>query len=319
MVNFFSRFFSPKPTFNPALGDRLATTILKEAKVGKLQTALEAIAPLRKGGWDQRAFYTELAGRYLPHAEALAVMPDSALGNLIKGNYYIHSAWDARGGGKANTVSNEGWILFFERLDKARIVLERAAQQDAEDPCPLATLQTVGMGSQLERTIIDKWFLEAISRDRFNQQAHYRKLFALCEKWGGSHQEMYNFARQTLSHLPEKSTLHSLIYLAYQEHFLYLASFEKDINAARALTKNSAVQAESITMYERSFKQRSTVESVADYWPHNTVAWWFMIMGKKEQARQEAKKIGLNFTEFPWRIFYSPETKGYEKFLHFTK
>lgn len=319
MFSFISRLFLPKPVFNPALGDSLATIILKESREGKLTTAFEAIAPMRTDDWDRRGFYAELAGRYLRQSENLVSAPDNSLGNLIRGYYYTHAAWDARGGGQADTVTNQGWTLFFERLELARTFLVRSADQDNEDPSPLAALQTVGMGLQLERAITDEWFLEATSRDRFNQQAHFRKLFALCQKWHGSHDEMYDFARQTLSKLPDTSTLHSLIYLAYQEHFLYLAHFDNNPDGARALPRNDKIRTESIAVYERSFRCRSAINSVADYWPHNVTAWWFMMLDKKEQAIQEAKKIGMNFTEFPWRIFYVPPTKGYQKFLRFTR
>ena len=319
MFKFLSGLFLPKPVFNPALGDLLATILLKESMAGKLTTAFDAIAPIRTGDWDRRAFYAELAGRYFSQPESLLSTPDNSLGNLIRGYHYIHAAWAARGGGQADSVTNQGWISFFDKLGMARAALERSAEQDADDPSPLAALQTVGMGLQLDRTVTDEWFVEAISRDPFNQQAHFRKLFALCQKWSGSHDEMYSFARQTMSKLPDTSTLHSLIYLAYQEHFLYLAHFDKNPDGARALPRNSNIRTESIAVYERSFGRRPTITSVADYWPHNVAAWWFMMMDKKEQARQEAKKIGRNFTEYPWLIFYVPPTKGYQKFLRFTR
>ncbi len=162
-----------KPVFDPALGDQLGQIILDEAKRGKLDTLLKEVDLLRNDEWDRRAFYVDLAGKYLTDIKNPDTLSDIPLHNLLKGNLAINLAWRARGGGDASTVSKDGWNLFHKKLDIAGRYLLRAGEQDLEDPTPFALLQTVAQGLQLDRKIADAWFDEASRRDPTNQ-AGYR-------------------------------------------------------------------------------------------------------------------------------------------------
>ena len=50
---------------------------------------------------------------------------DSVTAPIALGNAYLNYAYLARGGGYANTVTDEGWRLFAERVQLARETLER--------------------------------------------------------------------------------------------------------------------------------------------------------------------------------------------------
>jgi hypothetical protein len=311
---FKSLFGAPKPVYDPALGDSLGISILAEAKLGRLDTLLKEIDRFRVGKWDARAFYLDLAAENIPNTVNLEKLPDTPVGNLIKGAGTINLAWKARGRGDAKTVSEVGWVMFHDYLHTAGKHLTRASQQDAEDPTPFAFLQTVAMGLELERKFAQTWLQEALKRDPTNQQAHLRHLWVLCKKWGGSHEEMYAFARETMQRIPWDSTLNSILYCAFHEHYLYFIAFDQDQLGARRFIMDNQIRAESIAVYEKSLKNRKVITQAADYYPHNLTAWWFLTLKVPEVVRVETKKIGPYFTKYPWSIYHPQDpAAAYQK------
>jgi hypothetical protein len=308
-----SLFGEKKLVFDPTLGDSLAGTILKEAERGQVSTLLKKDQSLRSGEWDRRFYYIELAGKTLSRTDQV---PDTPLGNLLKGSAAINSAWAARGHGGAETVSAQGWALFEKQLISAHQFLLTAAEQDREDPTGLVFLLTVAQGLQLDRTSATAWLKEALRRDPLNQQAHYRYLFLTLKKWGGSHEEMYAFARETMARTPPTSTLYPILYLAFQEYYLYQLAFAKNREAAFAFLADPAVRQESLAIYQNSLAKRKSIERISDYWPHNVAIWWFMVLKMPEIVRQETKKVGSHFTQFPWTIFFEDPVAGYQKALN---
>jgi hypothetical protein len=305
--------FGFQSALDPALGDPLANAVMNEAKRGKIDTLLTKVDALRSGEWDRRMFYADLAGDWLTSDQNIEMLPDVAIGNLVRGSAAIKRAWKARGGGQADTVSESGANQFFKHLDFAGKQLIRAAEQDPEDPTAFAFLQTVAMGLQLDRRLAQDWFDEAVRRDPVNQQAHIRRLTLLCEKWGGSHAEMYAFARSTMEKVPPTSTLHpSILYYAFQEHYLYFKAFDKDMAGAKAFLQDQSIREESVTVYNRSLRQRQRIERVSDYWPHNVTVWWFWMLKMREIVRLETKKIGPHLTKYPWAMFYKSPIIAYQ-------
>lgn len=308
-----SLFNMGKPIYDPTLGDSLARRILEDAKAEKVDKVINQIAPIRTGQWDKRNFYVDLAGEHITNQKVLGTLPDSSIGNLIRGSMAIHLAWAARGGGQAETVTKEGWDIFFRFLNIAGNSLLRAGEQDMEDPTPFALLQTVAMGMQLDRKTTESWFHEAVKRDKYNQGAHYGHLFLLCKKWGGSHEEMFEFARTTSSNTPDNMTLHTILYIAFQEYYLYYVAFERDEVKANSFIHEKRTREESIRTYQKSLLNRKKIDQVSDYWPHNVTAWWFMMLNIPEVVRRETQKIGPYFTKYPWLIFYRDPAAGYHQ------
>ncbi len=269
-------------------------------------------APLRDNKWDLRAFYVTLVAQHLLNPHRVQRLDDTPLCNLIKGRVGIHMAWQSRGYGTGDTVTDDRARLFFKHLQSAEQYLLRAAEQDPEDPTPWAFLQTVARGLQREHGLVKQWFHEAVRRDPTNQQAHYQHLLFVCEKWSGSHEEMYDFARDTVKNAPPGSTLMSILYLAFQERYLYFLAFEQDQQGARAFLRDRQVRRESLAVYKRSLQQREHIDSLADYWPHNLAAWWFLKLDMPDIVRQETKKIGRYCTEDPWAIFTKNPADGYQ-------
>lgn len=125
--------------------------------------------------------------------------PDSNVTLLIKGQVYISYAWDARGGGYANTVTPEGWKLMRERLVEAEVALTRAWEKDPTDAQAPTLMIGVELGQNKGRPSMEKWFRRAMDADPDNNEACEKKMYYLEPKWHGSAEAMLGFGRELLA------------------------------------------------------------------------------------------------------------------------
>lgn len=314
----FNFLFRKRLRFDPTLGDRLGQKIAAEAQKGRFSTLIANDSELRSGRWDERTFYIGLAAKSALKADSIE-LPNTPLGHLIMGCLEIERAWGARGGGVSSTVSDDGWQGFFKHLQGAAQHLQYAGEQDQADPTAYAFLQPVAMGLQLEHDQAREWLEIALDRDPYHKQAHSNHLFLLCKKWGGSHDQMFDFARATVAKSPSGSVLKALIYAAYQEYYLYLWAFEENEKAANEFIFDPAIRNEALEIYNDSLAQRPQITQVSDYWHHNLAMWWFYMQKNAPLVRAESKKIGDHMTEFPWRLFFNGIAAGYELARDFGK
>jgi tetratricopeptide (TPR) repeat protein len=125
--------------------------------------------------------------------------PDEAYPLLLRGNFYTEFAWEARGGGFANTVTPKGWKLFGERLAEAEAALTKAWEIDPTVAEVAVEMLTVKLGQGGNPQEHDTWFKRAVEADPDNYDAHFQKLYYLYPRWHGSHEAMLEFGHQCLS------------------------------------------------------------------------------------------------------------------------
>jgi len=143
---------------------------------------------LGAAGWPELA--TKVADR------CFAIYGDSLLGPLEHGRFLTDYAWDARGSGWANSVTQEGWKLFNERLTQARAELERV-----RDGYPLSwqarkCLIPVAMGLNLPRQYAMDQFEAAVAICPTDFEAYGAMMYYLEPRWHGSLQELLSFGRR---------------------------------------------------------------------------------------------------------------------------
>jgi hypothetical protein len=113
----------------------------------------------------------------------------------LRGDFYIHYAWEARGAGPGATVTEVGWRQFAERAAEARKALEDACDLDPTDSQSAAAMITVEMAiGEGNRGEMEKWFWRAMEADNDNLDACNRKLLWLEPKWHGSEDDVLDFA-----------------------------------------------------------------------------------------------------------------------------
>jgi hypothetical protein len=115
---------------------------------------------------------------------------------LLKGQFYVQYAWAARGGDYANTVTEEGWKLFGERLVEAESALAQAWTLNPKDPRIAIEMMAVELGQGRGRDVMELWFQRAMELDPNNYDACNAKMLYLEPKWYGSVEEMIVFGRE---------------------------------------------------------------------------------------------------------------------------
>jgi hypothetical protein len=125
-------------------------------------------------------------------------LPGSPYPQALAAEFYVKWAWEARGGGWANTVTDDGWRLFAERLDKAEKAAEEGWALDPLDPDCSRVMVTVCMGKGLDRDVMERWFGRAMQADPDCLAACAAKLNYLYPKWHGSAAETVAFARECI-------------------------------------------------------------------------------------------------------------------------
>src|SRR5919201_1968806 len=299
-----------KPAIDPAFGDEEARRLRNDLDAANFETSQAALEKTRN--WEDRELLvnalTQWDGRPRWMDDWLRAHPKSAIPLLVRGVHGIKWAWEARGGGKAETVSEGGWDLFARRLHDSEDELRLAAARDEADPTPWANLLAVVRGLQQGPEVAQQTFNEVKKRDPWSVWGHIMMLQLLTQKWGGSHEAMFDFARSTHAAAPAGALVHRLICDAHMERFLYLAAWEHDEQGANNYFRRDDVRREIIDAAERSVWAHEYQPSRRAVIDRNVFAFCFSLMGDSKAAKREFEAIGPTVTREPWVLLGEPVT-----------
>ncbi len=194
--------------------------------------------------------------------EWVSSVPNSAIPLTVRGMVSMHEAWRKRGGGRAETVTQEGWRGFAEHLDLAAADLRRAAELDPASPYPWSAMVTVGMGLSLPKDDIVRFVAESDARFLGLLSTYRSAVVALAQKWGGSHRLMFDFVDDALRRLPDGNEGIAAVPKAHVEMYTYLRDFDKDKVAKRAYFKDPVIASDMAGCVNRSISSPSYVESL---------------------------------------------------------
>lgn len=122
---------------------------------------------------------------------------DPWMRSMIAGRAGIVRAWNARGTGWGNTVTEEGWQGFRCELKKARGAFLNAAKLEPDRPHPYLQLITVEMGDGCIGDRIEM-FRRAIRLMPDYMKAYSTIAWALQPRWGGSHELLFQLAETAI-------------------------------------------------------------------------------------------------------------------------
>lgn len=120
-------------------------------------------------------------------------------GHLMRGDVYVDWAWHARGSGFADTVTEEGWMLFGERLEQARDELNAAIAVNLDGWEAHAKMLVVAKGMGFPRSEADRHLNEAARAYPGNVNAYINMSQYLLRRWHGTSEELLAFADRCLS------------------------------------------------------------------------------------------------------------------------
>ena len=221
---------------------------------------------------------------------------DDPLATVAFGNATVSYAWRIRGGAKAQHVSRDQFAKFHELLRQAEETLYRAVELDPASAAPWSALQTSGRGLQVGTDVIRRRFEAATARCPAHVIAHQQMLQSLCSKWGGSHEQMHEFAAAAADG-PHWVQLAHLVAIAHLEHWL-----EEPAGAERsAYMKQPAVRKELEDAADLSLFHSEAGYPRSPHSKANLFAMAFSLAGLHGEARRAFELTDGVVTRFPWQ------------------
>ncbi len=169
---------------------------------------------------------------------------------LAKGRAYLTYAWQARGTGYANTVSDDGWKLMRERLQIAAEALEAAWKINPTDPAICLEMMRVELGESKGRDRLETWFQRGMKLAPASYDICYQKLEYLRPRWYGSMKEMVSFGRECTLNTNYSGTVRLMLADAHYEAVREL----RDAAAQVEYWKRPSVWADIRLTFEQFFK-----------------------------------------------------------------
>lgn len=219
----------------------------------------------------------------------------------------IEYAWSVRGGGRATSVREDAWPVFFGSLEEADQFGAQAMELRPGHPAAGVARITCARGLQLPPEESWRRFQEVTEADRTLYPAHTQLLQNICEKWSGSHAEMLDFARTVTICSPAGDPIGAMLALAWCELDL---ENEDGSNVGATRTDDQAL-----------------VADAADRWlaggeaalahPYATAAHqlfgWFLA-DLPGQARLHLSRTGGRMAFYPW-AYSAFGSRAYRKAL----
>lgn len=201
------------PHEGEAFGQLLSWKLAKLLREGKYEELEKVAAAWRKpearmldGRWNLFVFYNTLASRTESTDEGFAEArrkledwrakrPQAIEPVILLAELESAYAWHARGGGWANTVTEEGWRLMSERLAKAKSLLDSVYERRLECPHWVNAMQSVALGQGWSDDKVKSMLDEAIAAWPEYWLYYFSEARRLLPRWGGAPGEWEKFSR----------------------------------------------------------------------------------------------------------------------------
>jgi len=131
----------------------------------------------------------------------LKAKPNSSLASAVYADNLVDWAWDARGTGYSQTVSDRAHNLMQERLSRARKMLEQVKDRSKRVPIWYSAMQTVALGQGWEKDEYMRLFQEAIESYPEYCPFYFNAVYYLQPRWYGDEHEWEQFAAREADRL----------------------------------------------------------------------------------------------------------------------
>ncbi len=208
---------------------------------------------------------------------------------VVKGEFYIKWAWEARGSGWAHTVTPEGLRAFDERLDIAREALERSSHGRVA-----RLMLTVELGHPRGRASMEAWFERALDyQPEFD--VCWQKLEWLNPKWHGTLEDMIEFGRACRDSQNWERNYPMVLALAHRRYADRLLT-ESD---KAAYFRRSDVAQDILYVYAKSLERSPNDRSL-----RSRYAFYSYLCGHPRRAHRQFELLGDNLW---WGDIYTEE------------
>jgi hypothetical protein len=181
---------------------------------------------LPDGRWKLTFVFSNLTSGIGKHDEAawkarlelidkwISKSPNDSTPYIAKADALTRYAWDARGGGYADTVEESDWVVFKKRIADARTVLESAPQISKNSPLWYDAMQTVALAQAWTMEQYGQLFQEAVKREPTYYFLYFNAATYFLPRWHGDAKEIARFVEYAVesSKAKEGQTLYARIY-----------------------------------------------------------------------------------------------------------
>lgn len=145
----------------------------------------------------ERSFAFESLGQYGDTKitdEWMEKEPANDLPKIIKANQLIHKAWEIRGSGTIDTVSNEKQVSFKKHLKKAEEVLIAVSNNNTTFKTnAVSCLFTIYKAIDINRQYVHQLFDDAVKDAPNDAELHKNYMSFVSPKWGATDEEYNNY------------------------------------------------------------------------------------------------------------------------------
>jgi hypothetical protein len=285
-------------------------TVLDEAVAAVRRGSVEAGIPTlaaTRGDPELRSLRIEALSRAAVGSseaiEALVVgdQPNPDLW-LWLGRTRVEEAWELKPDVRARAVQAHRLQAFHAAMELARQPLLSAAGLFSADPVPWECMLWLALGLERPRTDKDSVWNECARRWPTLFSAHVARMITLSPGWGGSAQEMLEFARTVTAGAPEGTPLPALIPLA---HFENVASERTPMSRAGWFSFD--VQREIVSAAAGWTERRLGGAHARSIEAHNAFGAAFYLADLRRPARGHLARTGGRFSRLPWSHLGDPE------------
>jgi hypothetical protein len=223
---------------------------------------------------------------------------------LLLGSAQSTAGWQARGAAGADQTSDDQFAGLEAFSLRAHSTLRRAAAQDPDDFAPWALMMSMAVAAPTHRSEAAEVYEQVVERMPNLVGATFRRLHSSTQKWYGSHEEMFAFARAGAASVPDGHPMLALVPSAHIEMYLWLtwkSSFP--VRVWQAITSS----------YLK--KQRAEVDAVSDrllagpddhprsFWGHQIFAMYYYDSKVDDRLAAHLARSGESASQWPWGYF----------------
>lgn len=214
--------------------------------------------------------------------------PNKPFVALAEVEYWEAYAWNARGGGYASSVTQEGWKLFHERLMRAEKVLIDTKPYSANLPVWYSAMVNIQSLLNRPEDQRDKVLMEGIKRYPTYYPIYFGMLEHLTPKWGGSWDTVDNMIVWSVEQTKatEGNSMYARLYWVASGGLPEGESLFKDTHASWPKMK-------------RGFEDLMTHHPKSK-WNLNNFAMFSCMAGDKKTFLTLRKRIGKDVIDAAW-------------------
>ncbi|BCJ47379.1 hypothetical protein GCM10010168_17370 [Actinoplanes ianthinogenes] len=228
----FERFRKPfTPDYDHAQADLQLRSARDRATAGDWTAALYLLQTTGRD-WELRSRRLAVLGIAAGHAPHWvdaweAAIPGDPTVAILRAEGLTELAGAARGAASARHTSAEQFQEFHRLSALAAAAAQRAVELNPDDPYPWVTRIDAMFADGHQRHDDFRIALDgAVARDPFHFEAHLMAVSFLCQKWYGSHEQMFAAARGPAAAAPAGASVCMLPLLAHFEYALREFGFE---------------------------------------------------------------------------------------------